>query len=100
MRMRGAGHGHIDGSEGVPVTRANLAKERYPATQPGFQRESGFTMGAGYRGVLAGDQVKPQLLDPTVVGTLEVAADGEAVLVRRVTRVFGVVGGHRGARQA
>jgi OsmC-like protein len=31
----GAGHGHFDGSEGVPVTRVNIAKERYPAAQPG-----------------------------------------------------------------
>src|SRR5271157_6190239 len=101
MRMLGAGHGHFAGSEGVPVTRANLAKERYPAAQPGFQRETGFTgAGAGYRGVLLGDQVKPQLLDPAVVGTLEVAADGEAVIVRRVTRGWGVVGRHRDARQA
>src|SRR5271166_5464960 len=101
MGMRGAGHGHLDGSEGVPVTRANLAKERYSAAQPGLQRESGFTgTGAGYRGALIGDQVKPQLLDPAVVGTLEVATDGEAVKVRRVTRGWGVVGGHNGARQA
>src|SRR5271157_5148359 len=77
MGMRGAGHGHFDGSEGVPVTRANLAKERYPAAQPGLQRESGFTgTGAGYRGALIGDQVKPQLLDPAVVGTLEAGQFG------------------------
>ena len=72
--------------------------ERYPAPQPGLQRERGFTgRGAGYRGLRIGDQVKPQLLDPALVGTLEVAADGEAVMVRRVTRSLGVVGGHRGA---
>src|SRR5271157_5015781 len=101
MRMRGASHGHFAGSKEVPVTRANLVKERYPAAQPGLQRESGFTgMGAAYHRGLVGDQVKPQLLDPAVVGTLEVAADGEAVEVRRVTRGCGVVGGHRGARQA
>src|SRR5271157_312319 len=100
MRMLGAGHGHFAGSEGVPVTRAKLAKERYLAAQPGFQREKGFSTGAAYPGVLLGDQVKPQLLDPAVVGTLEVAADGEAVIVRRVTRGFGVVGGHRDARRA
>src|SRR5271157_2964982 len=101
MRMLGAGHGHFDGSEGVPVTRAKIVKERYPAAQPGLQRESGFTgTRAAYHGVLIGDQVKPQLLDPAVVGTLEVAADGEAVIVRRVTRGCGVVGRHRDARQA
>src|SRR5271157_4458006 len=101
MRMLGAGHGHFAGSEGVPVTRANILKERYPAAQLGFQREIGFTgTGAGYRGILLGDQDKPQLLDPAVVGTLEVAADGEAVIVRRVTRGCGVVGGHRDARRA
>src|SRR5208337_5212794 len=101
MRMLGAGHGHFDGSEGVPVTRAKIVKERYPAAQPGLQRESGFTgTRAAYHGVLVGDQVKPQLLDPAVVGTLEVAADGEAVIVRRVTRGWAVVGGHRDARRA
>src|SRR5271157_346721 len=88
-----ADHGYFDGSEEVPATR-------YLVARTGKQREIGLTASAaGYRGVLGGDQVKPQLTDPAVVGTLEIAADGEDVIVRRVRRGCSMVGGHRDARR-
>ena len=94
VRLR-ADHGHFDATVGEPELRPYLGEE------PGKQREKGLTArGAGYRGVLFGEQVKLRIMEPGVVATLEVVADAEAVIVVRVTRGFGVVGGHRDARRA
>src|SRR5271166_3527115 len=92
---RRADHGHFDASVREVEFRPYLGEER------GKQREKGLTVSAaGYRGVRFGHHENLRIMEPGVVGTLEVVADAEEVIVRRVTRGWAVVDGHREARIA